>query len=74
LNNFFSTFSLISGLNLTPVQRLKKTWEGLSDKTKQIWEEVEKISDPSKNMKNFRDKLAMVRPPMVPFLRIKRLI
>ena len=26
LNNFFSTFTLVSGLNLSPVQRLKKTW------------------------------------------------
>ena len=26
LNNLFSLFSFLAGLNLTPVQRLKKTW------------------------------------------------
>ncbi|KAJ3268774.1 Nephrocystin-1 [Terramyces sp. JEL0728] len=69
LNNFFSTFSLISGLNLIPVQRLKKTWEALPEKSKQMWTEVEKISDPSKNMKNYRDRLAIAQPPMVPYLK-----
>jgi len=27
LHNYFSLFALIAGLNLSPVQRLKKTWE-----------------------------------------------
>ncbi|KAI8923351.1 ras guanine nucleotide exchange factor domain-containing protein [Entophlyctis helioformis] len=65
LNNFFTTFALIAGLNLTPVQRLKKTWE-----SKKLWAEVEKIADPSRNMKAYRDKLAASTPPMVPFLPI----
>jgi len=26
-NNFFSFFSIVAGLNLTPVSRLKKTWD-----------------------------------------------
>jgi hypothetical protein len=71
LNNFFSTFSLIAGLNLVPVQRLKKTWEALPEKVKQTWQEVEKIADPSKNMRNYRERLQQVSPPMVPFLRIR---
>eukprot|EP00842_Homolaphlyctis_polyrhiza_P004890 jgi/Hompol1/5401/HPOL_004387-RA len=70
LNNFFTTFALIAGLNLTPVQRLKKTWEGLPEKSKKIWSDVEKIADPSRNMKNYRDRLAASATPMVPFLPI----
>lgn len=69
MNNFFSAFSIISGLNFTSTQRLKKTWEALPDKSKKEWESVEKLSDPSKNMKNYRDKLAVSVSPMVPFLR-----
>ncbi|KAI8913368.1 ras guanine nucleotide exchange factor domain-containing protein [Gorgonomyces haynaldii] len=69
-NNFFSAFSIISGLNLTPVQRLKKTWEALPEKSKKEWEEVSKLADPSKNMKNYRDRLATATSPMVPFLPI----
>ncbi|KAI8892585.1 ras guanine nucleotide exchange factor domain-containing protein [Globomyces pollinis-pini] len=70
LNNFFSTFSIISGLNLIPVQRLKKTWEAIPEKSRNLWTEVEKIADPSKNMKNLRDKMLTAAPPMIPLLSI----
>ncbi|KAJ3284418.1 hypothetical protein HDU79_008232 [Rhizoclosmatium sp. JEL0117] len=69
-NNFFSLFSFMSGLGLSPVSRLKKTWEALPDKAKQVYEELEKIIDPSRNMKNYRDLLAKAVPPIVPFLPI----
>ncbi|KAJ3064993.1 Rap guanine nucleotide exchange factor 2 [Podochytrium sp. JEL0797] len=69
-NNFFSLFSLMSGLGLSPVSRLKKTWEALPEKTKSVYEELEKIIDPSRNMKNYRDLLIKAVPPIVPFLPI----
>ena len=69
LGNFFSMFALVAGLNLSPVQRLKKTWENLSSKAKTAYEEMEKMCDPSKNMKNYRDCLEQTKPPIVPFLR-----
>ncbi|KAJ3347094.1 Ras protein-specific guanine nucleotide-releasing factor [Entophlyctis luteolus] len=69
-NNFFSLFSFISGLNLSPVSRLKKTWGGLPDPIKSIYQKIEKLADPSRNMKNYRDLLATVAPPIVPFLPI----
>ena len=43
--------------------------KALPDKAKQVWAEVEKITDPSKNMKIYRDRLQVSVPPMVPFLR-----
>jgi len=63
-------FAIIAGLNLTPVLRLKKTWELLPLATKKIFAELEKLIDPSKNMKNFRDIVASATPPIVPFLPI----
>ncbi|KAJ3009268.1 UNVERIFIED_CONTAM: hypothetical protein HDU68_002772, partial [Siphonaria sp. JEL0065] len=69
-NNFFSLFSLMSGLGLSPVSRLKKTWEALPEKAKTVYEELEKIIDPSRNMKNYRDLLTKAVPPIVPFLPI----
>jgi len=69
-NNFFSFFSIVAGLNLTPVSRLKKTWDGLSEKYSKMWNELEKICDPSRNMKAYRDILAKSKPPIVPFLPI----
>jgi len=69
-NNFYSFFSIISGLSLIPVSRLKKTWDGIGDKHKKIWKSHENLCDPSKNMKNFRDILENSKPPIVPFLPI----
>jgi len=69
-NNFFSFFAIVAGLNLTPVSRLKKTWDNLSEKYTKIWHELEKICDPSRNMKTYRDILANTKPPIVPFLPI----
>ncbi|KAJ3297414.1 hypothetical protein HDU79_003761 [Rhizoclosmatium sp. JEL0117] len=69
-NNFFSLFSFVSGLNLSPVSRLKKTWDGLPEPIKKVYAEIEKLADPSRNMKNYRDLLGKVAPPIVPFLPI----
>jgi hypothetical protein len=69
MNNFFSTFSLLSGLSLRPVERLKKTWKGLSPDVHAKYDDLSKICDPSRNMKNYRDRLIQASPPMVPFLR-----
>lgn len=63
-------FALIAGLGLSPVSRLKKTWELLGEKTKKCFSDLEKISDPSRNMKNYRDCLATAKRPIVPFLPI----
>ncbi|KAJ3068903.1 Rap guanine nucleotide exchange factor 2 [Podochytrium sp. JEL0797] len=69
-NNFFSLFSFVSGLNLSPVSRLKKTWAGLPEPVKKVYAEIEKLADPSRNMKNYRDLLGHAAPPIVPFLPI----
>ena len=69
-HNFFSMFSIYVGLNLTPVQRLKKTWEGIGQKHKALYDEIEKSCSPSRNMKAYRDLLAESKPPILPFLPI----
>jgi len=69
-NNFFSTFALMSGLSTNAVQRLKKTWEGLPSKVKSTFTEMEKLMDPSRNMRNYRMELESKEPPIIPFLPI----
>ncbi|KAI9138023.1 ras guanine nucleotide exchange factor domain-containing protein [Paraphysoderma sedebokerense] len=69
-NNFFSAFSLTAGLGLRPVERLKKTWKNLPDDIQKKFDELTKLCDPSRNMKNYRDRLAGSKPPVVPFLPI----
>lgn len=70
LHNYFSMFAVYVGLNLTPVQRIKKTWEQLSPRTRQVYEELERACDPSRNMKGYRDLLAHSRAPIIPFIRM----
>jgi hypothetical protein len=36
---------------------------------KKIFQDLEKLMDPSKNMKNFRDCLGAASAPTIPFLR-----
>ncbi|KAL6607067.1 ras GEF [Neocallimastix sp. 'constans'] len=69
-NNFFSTFALMSGLSTNAVQRLKKTWEGLSSKIRNTFSEMEKLMDPSRNMRNYRMELESKEPPIIPFLHL----
>ncbi|KAJ3193694.1 hypothetical protein HK101_004358 [Irineochytrium annulatum] len=63
-HNFFSMFALVMGINLTPVTRLKKTWEALGDKTRKVFSEVEEMCDPSRNFKNYNQALSIAKPPM----------
>jgi len=69
-NNLFSVFSFLAGLNLTPVQKLKKTWAALPASVRKQHEELERLSDPSRNMKAYRDHLTHCQPPILPFLPI----
>ncbi|KAJ1557563.1 Rap guanine nucleotide exchange factor 6, partial [Cladochytrium tenue] len=69
-NNFFSLFAILAGLSIAPISRLKKTWEALPEKVRTTHTELEKIIDPSRNMKNYKDALAAAQPPIVPFLPI----
>ncbi|ORX54270.1 hypothetical protein BCR36DRAFT_581893 [Piromyces finnis] len=69
-NNFFSTFALLSGLSTNAIQRLKKTWEALPSKIKNIFSDIEKLMDPSRNMRNYRMELESKEPPIIPFLPI----
>ncbi|KAI3639487.1 hypothetical protein MIR68_002502 [Amoeboaphelidium protococcarum] len=68
--NYFSMFSIYVGLNLGPVQRLKKTWDQLPAKVRQTYDEVEKACDPSRNMKAYREMLSAAAPPIIPFIPI----
>eukprot|EP01088_Endostelium_zonatum_P001635 TRINITY_DN1196_c0_g1_i1.p1 TRINITY_DN1196_c0_g1~~TRINITY_DN1196_c0_g1_i1.p1 ORF type:complete len:398 (+),score=70.28 TRINITY_DN1196_c0_g1_i1:178-1371(+) len=62
INNFQTALQLFTGLNLTPVQRLKSEWKDLSKKSKVRYQEIQTFFDPEMNYKRYREKMKKNRP------------
>ncbi len=43
--------------------------QALPPKAKEEWELLQKLCDPSRNMKNYRERVQRTSPPIIPFLR-----
>ncbi|KAK6470143.1 rap guanine nucleotide exchange factor-like 1 isoform X1 [Huso huso] len=65
--DLLSFFSVVLGLNNPALSRLRHTWEGLPGKFKKQFQQLESISDPSRNHKSYRDLLSSLRAPVIPF-------
>ncbi|KAJ1562711.1 hypothetical protein HK096_004969, partial [Nowakowskiella sp. JEL0078] len=68
LNNFQTLLFIVSGLLSNPVQRLKKTWEGVTNRSTLTL--LEKLLDPTGNMKNYRKALNSSKQPTIPFFPV----
>uniref|UniRef100_A0A0N5AB86 Rap guanine nucleotide exchange factor 2 n=1 Tax=Syphacia muris TaxID=451379 RepID=A0A0N5AB86_9BILA len=66
--NFNSMFAIMSGLDKPAVRRLHHTWERVPSKYIKMFEDVQQLVDPSRNMSKYRQHLAIVsqEPPVVP--------
>ncbi|KAI8923956.1 hypothetical protein BC831DRAFT_468306 [Entophlyctis helioformis] len=67
LGNFNATMAILSGLNTSPVLRLKKTFAGLSPKTLAAYKEIENNFDFQGNYRVYREIEAAAKPPIIPF-------
>ncbi|ODM94003.1 Rap guanine nucleotide exchange factor [Orchesella cincta] len=67
--NFNSMFAIISGLGHTAVSRLKSTWDKMSNKHRRLFQEMQDLMDPSRNMGRYRSLIAQSQgqTPMIPF-------
>merc|ERR1711963_1309524 len=67
--NFNSMFAIISGLGHGSVSRLKSSWEKLPSKYQRLFNEMQQLMDPSRNMSRYRNLVngEDVQPPIVPF-------
>ena len=67
--NFNSMFAIISGLGHGSVVRLKSTWEKLPSKYQRLFNEMQQLMDPSRNMSRYRNLINAenVQPPIIPF-------
>ncbi|EAL17455.1 hypothetical protein CNBM1480 [Cryptococcus deneoformans B-3501A] len=68
INNFFTMFAVLGGLNSSTILRLKKTWDALSVKYKILIERLRGIIEHTKNHAAYRARLRQAPTPCLPFL------
>ncbi|XP_018417762.1 PREDICTED: rap guanine nucleotide exchange factor 2 isoform X2 [Nanorana parkeri] len=70
--NFNSMFAIISGLNLAAVSRLRTTWEKLPSKYEKLFQDLQDLFDPSRNMAKYRNMLNSqnLQPPIIPLFPV----
>lgn len=70
---FFALFLFVSsGLNLAPVARLRTTWEKLPSKYEKLFQDLQDLFDPSRNMAKYRNVLNSqnLQPPIIPLFPV----
>ena len=69
---FLFFFSSLSGLNLAPVARLRTTWEKLPNKYEKLFQDLQDLFDPSRNMAKYRNVLNSqnLQPPIIPLFPV----
>ncbi|CAN7994002.1 unnamed protein product, partial [Ixodes hexagonus] len=70
--NFNSMFAILSGLGHGAVSRLRSTWDKLPTKYQKMFEDLQELMDPSRNMCKYRNLInsEQMRPPIIPFYPI----
>lgn len=70
LRNYDSLMAIMASINSSVVQRLKRTWELVSKKTRARLDELDQVCDMSKNYTALRTRLATPVAPCLPFVGI----
>jgi RasGEF domain/RasGEF N-terminal motif len=68
LNNYDSLMAIICSLNSSTIMRLRKTWDIVSQKRKDILKTLQDIVEPTKNHAVLRQRLHDHVPPCLPFV------
>ncbi|KAG0352578.1 hypothetical protein BGZ54_002682, partial [Gamsiella multidivaricata] len=69
LNNLHTAMFIVSALISTPVRRLNLAWRMVSSRDMETLRRLEKLLDPSGNMRNYRQAISEVEAlPVIPFL------
>ncbi|NXY88492.1 RPGFL factor, partial [Alcedo cyanopectus] len=66
--DMLSFYAIIIGLNNAAISRLRLTWEKLPGKFKNLFRKFENLTDPCRNHKTYREVLAKMKPPLIPFV------
>jgi hypothetical protein len=68
LNNYDALMAIICSLNSSTITRLRKTWDVISPKRREMLKQLQAIVEPSQNNKVLRTRLQGHVPPCLPFL------
>ncbi len=68
LQNFCGVMSVISGLSMAAIGRLKHTQKEISPKISKILVRLKEEMDLSGSFRNYREILKDAQPPLIPFL------
>lgn len=67
LNNYDALMAIICSLNSSTITRLRKTWEAVSPKRREMMKHLQAVVEPAQNHKAVRARLADHVPPCLPF-------
>ncbi|KAG2340122.1 ras GEF [Suillus weaverae] len=70
IQNFSTMLAIVSGLNSSPIRRLKRSWEQVSTRYMSQLETCETTINSYKTFNVYRSALAKVSPPCVPFVGV----
>lgn len=68
LHNYDGLMAIICSLNSSTISRLRKTWDAISTKRKEMLRNLQEIVEPAQNNKVLRTRLHDHVPPCLPFL------
>lgn len=68
LSSYSLGLQIVSGLNSTPISRLKRTWSMVPSKTTRIFHEINKILNPNDNYISYRASIMRSTGPAIPVL------
>jgi len=68
ISNYNGLMEILSGLNMTAIYRLKKTWACLSPRVLNTFQALNQLMSPSSNFKLYREFLRKDTQPRVPYL------
>lgn len=68
LNNFHTLMAVISGLNTSPIHRMKAHWLKIGKKKLQLLESLNEQMVPDNSFKSYRAALEASKPPALPFV------
>ncbi|KAL6242246.1 Ras guanine nucleotide exchange factor bud5 [Rhinocladiella similis] len=70
LRNYDTLMAIVCALDSTNIKRMRKTWEGVPQKTKSMFDELCKVVDVSRNYSALRQRVQSHLPPCLPFIGV----